>query len=332
VNDRAGSSSEVWQHLLSESESQRATIAEELDNDLLQVIAALDARLSVLHRTISPDDEVARAALKDADTMAEELRVSLRRAVLMLGTSRPLNDDLEVALKDLCARAATGSNLAYDIRIVSDEPVVSPSASMVYRVCQEIIGIVMAAEGVRRVSVDVTAHGNDWVVRIAHDPGEAGTGVTAMDHLAARDRLRNYVDGFNGALAAYDGPEGERVFEALVPRFPTRGGSWRIAAVGAQVVVDTLGIGVIIVDRAWTVVYVNRRAARDIARRPAELAGMPLWDLPASWLDDQTAAAINDAMNSRQNRTVELDESRRFRRLQCSPSAFGMLITVEEAP
>ena len=92
--------------------------------------------------------------------------------------------------------------------------------------------------------------------------------------------------------------------------------------------VDGLQDGLFVLDRQWRFLYVNRRAARDVGREPAELIGRNIWEVFPALLGTEQEAAYRKAMDERAMVALETPGAMApgWFRLAASPTAQGIAV------
>jgi PAS domain-containing protein len=325
--DSRGVPSRMLGYLLSGSEAQRSAVADELDNDLIQVAASLDVRMGILARTVALSDDPALiesvAVVRESVTA---LRGGLRRAVLLLGAANASDGDLESAMQDLGARAAIGANLSYTVIMDTNGPVPSTAAGVLYRVAQEAVSSALSSPDVTSIEIAVSATPDDWMIRVTSDGATPGCEAQTNPLTRSLERLSEYIDGMDGSVVARDDATGQRVVEALVPISPGGTAAWLNLAADAQLVFDALSLGLVVVGRSWRVLFANVAAARLLGRTPQQIEGELLWTLAEDFASPEFRDLLLGAMAGQYEGSIESSGRLPIARVWFNPSPFGTLL------
>jgi len=319
-------------YLLSGSEAQRDAVADEMDNDLIQIAAALEVRMGILARTTAHlEDESLRRTIEDARQSVRELRCGLRRAVLLLGSAHSRSGDLEAALRDLGVRASMGTNLRFSVQVEIDEAPPSTISGVLYRVVQESVSSALNSPDASSISVEIEMTDDEWVVRVVSD-GHSHAEVTEAKESVVRStrRLSEYLAGMNGRVVGRTRGQGTRVVEAFIPIGPGDVPAWLDLAADAQLVLDALSLGVLVVTREWRVLFANNSGAGLLGRRPGQVEGQLLWDLSEDFRAPKFRALLMDALAGQYAGHFTPESDLPIKRVWFDPSPFGTLLQFDE--
>ena len=314
-------------YLLSGSEAQRSAVADELDNDLIQVAAALDVRMGILARTVaaSEDPRLIESVAVVRESLTA-LRGGLRRAVLLLGAANAPDGDLETAMQDLGARAAIGANLSYTVTMDTNGPVPSTAAGVLYQVAQEAVSSALSSPDVTSIEIAVSATPSDWMIRVISDGAAPGCEAQTNPLSRSLERLSEYIDGMDGSVVARDEATGQRVVEALVSISPGGTAAWLNLAADAQLVFDAMPLGVVVVGRSWRVLFANVSGARLLGRTPQQIEGELLWTLSEDFASPEFRDVMLGSMANQYEGSIEPSGRLPIARVWFNPSPFGTLL------
>jgi PAS domain S-box-containing protein len=160
---------ELAQKVETAQEEERRLIAADIHDDPIQVMSAVDLRLSMLAER---PETITTAALAELQTTVRQSIERLRSLVFELRPASLDRDGLIVAIGQYLAHAAKETGWSYD---VIDELMREPDPELrvsIYRIVQEAVANARKHAGAQRVSVRVVTVGDGVSVRIADD----GTG------------------------------------------------------------------------------------------------------------------------------------------------------------
>ncbi|MCD5315146.1 sensor histidine kinase [Kineosporia babensis] len=203
-------------------EEERRRWAQELHDQTLQDLAALELWLAGLSRTHDPDRLA--AGVQDARGMVHEQIGVLRHLITQM---RPLALDtlgLAAAVRELSRRAegAEGSvSVACDVEHLPDD--LPPDNQVaIYRIVQEALSNALHHAGCRRIAVRAVIDGSDLVVSVRDDgvgmPAEAP--ADALTPSFGKIGMRERADSL-GAVLGWEQAEGGGTLVTL--RVPAAG-------------------------------------------------------------------------------------------------------------
>jgi PAS domain S-box-containing protein len=182
------------------SEQERRSIASDIHDDSIQVMASVSLRLQALHSDI-PDNR--QPALDEIREMVDESIERLRHLVFELRPPALESKGLVAALRQYLERS--GADAGFDYRIEDKLEVEPPRdvRTQIYRIAQEAIANTRAHAGARMVQLRVEPRGSGIGIRIQDDGG-----------------------GFDAA--AVEPVPGHLGFSAMRERAEMAGGTWDI--------------------------------------------------------------------------------------------------------
>ncbi len=208
-------------------EQERRRWAQELHDQTLQDLAALELWLAGLSHTHDP--EKLAAGVQDARGMVHEQIGVLRHLITQM---RPLALDtlgLAAAVQDLARRAEDRVSVACDVEHLPDD--LPPDTQVaIYRIVQEALSNALQHAGSRRIAVRAVIDGPDLAITVRDDgvgmPAEvpADAGPTSFGRIGMRERAESL-----GASLSWTPAEGGGTLVTLrVPNAPlSPGGSRR---------------------------------------------------------------------------------------------------------
>ncbi len=187
-------------------EDERRRWAQELHDQTLQDLAALELWLAGLSRTHDPDRLA--AGVQDARSMVHEQIGVLRHLITQM---RPLALDilgLTAAIQDLARRAEGDVSVACDVEHLPAD--LSPDAQVaIYRIVQEALSNALQHAESRRIAVRARVEGAHLVITVRDD----GRGMPASEPVESltpsfgRIGMRERAESL-GAELAWSSPEG----------------------------------------------------------------------------------------------------------------------------
>lgn len=150
---------------------ERNRLARELHDTLAHSLTGLSVQLKALDTLMGRDPAAAAAQLKDAQGTVKTGLQEARRAIQALRAS-PLEDlGLSEALRQLCARSADRTGLAFDCRIDEVGALDPLTEQAIYRVAEAALANVEQHAGAECVAVSLAAVGADRVRLEVRDDG-----------------------------------------------------------------------------------------------------------------------------------------------------------------
>ena len=164
--------------LVEAHEDERRTIASDIHDDSLQILAAVGLRLHTLRRRV--DDAAAQRTLDAVEQMVGTAVSRLRGLMFNLRPAGLDHGDLMGTIRDRLAQMQQGEDIEYDL--TGSEPGALTTAARVtlYRVAQEAIANVVKHASARHIRVSVEERDGGCLMRITDDG--AGPGEAAENH------------------------------------------------------------------------------------------------------------------------------------------------------
>ncbi|MGD0448012.1 MAG: ATP-binding protein [Candidatus Dormibacteria bacterium] len=201
--------------LVEAHEDERRTIAADIHDDSLQILAAVGLRLQTLRRRVN--DEAARSTLDAVEQMVGTAVSRLRGLMFNLRPTGLDHGDLLGTIRDRLTQVQQDEGIAYSL--AGSEPGALTTAARVtlYRVAQEAIANVVKHASASHVSVSVEERDQGCQMRIADDgAGLAAAAESLPGHLGlASMRERTEVAG--GWLRVESGALRGTVVTAWIP-------------------------------------------------------------------------------------------------------------------
>jgi signal transduction histidine kinase len=201
--------------LVEAHEDERRTIAADIHDDSLQILAAVGLRLQTLRRRVN--DKAARSTLDAVEQMVGTAVSRLRGLMFNLRPTGLDHGDLLGTIRDRLTQVQQDEGIAYSL--AGSEPGALTTAARVtlYRVAQEAIANVVKHASASHVSVSVEERDQGCQMRIADDgAGLAAAAESLPGHLGlASMRERTEVAG--GWLRVESGALRGTVVTAWIP-------------------------------------------------------------------------------------------------------------------
>lgn len=214
----------LLRNLRSHAESlERARIARELHDGVLQSLAGIEMRLDVLRRQAENAAPDVASQLAEVRDLLHEQALEARELMLRL---RPLEvdaDRLHAALRDMAERFSRSVNITTRFDWAVDRLNLSPrECNEVVRVLQEALVNVRRHSGATRVDIRVEADADTWALSIRDNGHGLGfNGRWTHEELDAQNGgphvIRERVEALRGRLAVESSAAGARL-EMTFPR------------------------------------------------------------------------------------------------------------------
>jgi signal transduction histidine kinase len=149
---------------------ERNRLARELHDTLAHTLSGLSVQLETTKAYWDVDQEMARSSLERSLAAAHSGLQETRRALKALRAS-PLDDlGLAAAIKGLADGAAARSNLALELSLPNNIPVLSPDVEQaVYRIAQEAIANVVNHANAKKLTVQLEFTGGKLKLLVRDD-------------------------------------------------------------------------------------------------------------------------------------------------------------------
>jgi signal transduction histidine kinase len=203
--------------------NERARIARELHDGIIQSLAVLDVRLEIAARRVATLNPTFSDELEQTRDLLRADRLNLRDLIERLRMTEVDAATLPHELRDYVDRFRTASGI--DVRLIWTVPHVD----LTPRQCQEVVRIVSEAlvnvrrhSGASRIVVRVTADATDWEV-IVEDNGRGFRFVGCLTHGELERRregprvIRERAAALGGSLTVRSTPTGARL-QIVFPR------------------------------------------------------------------------------------------------------------------
>ncbi len=160
--------------LVEAHEAERRTLAADIHDDPLQVMAAAALRLHTLRRHL--DSEPAQRSLEAVEEMVGGAVSRLRSLMFNLRPTGLDHGDLIGPLRDRLEQVRRGELIDYDLAGSEPQALTNEVRVTLYRIAQEAISNVVKHASARHIDVAVSEQDGGCLLRIADDgagPGEA---------------------------------------------------------------------------------------------------------------------------------------------------------------
>ena len=199
-------------------EEERAWVASELHDDVLQRIALVRAELESLWETPAPRSaDVLDARLRGINAELVDLAVAVRRIATRLHPTVVDQVGLVPALRSLADEVERGSDLDVHISAEGDlTPVAAETARAAYRIAQESLRNVVRHSGARVATVGVRVTERTLALSVQDDGRGFDTSVRSLDGLGLAS-LRERALCVGGTAEVRSRPGAGTTIEALLP-------------------------------------------------------------------------------------------------------------------
>lgn len=212
--------------LVEAHEDERRTLAADIHDDPLQVLAAVALRLHTLRRRL--DGEAARHSLEAVEEMVGGSVSRLRSLMFNLRPGGLDHGDLIGPLRDRLDQVREDEHIEYELS--GSEPVALTTETRVnlYRIAQEAISNVVKHASARHIAVAVGEHDGGCLLRIADDGAGPGGALAARPGHLGLPTMRERSELAGGWLRVEAGESAGTVVTAWVPLPPQaqRGAGW----------------------------------------------------------------------------------------------------------
>lgn len=197
---------ELLDRVVEVQESQRSRIADDIHDDSVQALAALDLRLGVVERLVradAPDCAAQVAAVRQSVTEASDRLRHLLREL----EAPPLNTTLHDGINAVVGRALYGTQIMSEV--VGDVSLTLPDPERI-QALRGVRGAVLACrrDGVRSVTVRVSELHDGVAIDVQDDRPMSGSGPEGE---VDSDRLRQAAELVGGWCRTEDSPGGRLV-------------------------------------------------------------------------------------------------------------------------
>jgi signal transduction histidine kinase len=215
----------LLRNLRSRAESvERARIAHELHDGVLQSLAGIEMRLDVLRRGAETSRPEIANELADVRDLLHEQALETRELMLRLRPLDVATDRLQAALRDVLERFSRTVDVKARLEWAVDRLPLSPrECNEVVRILQEALVNVRRHSHATEVGVRVEADADGWAIIVTDNGDGFGfTGRKTHDRLEAENTgprvIRERVATLGGTIAVESSPGGA----CLDMRFPIR--------------------------------------------------------------------------------------------------------------
>ncbi len=224
LNRISGERLRLMRLLVEAHEDERRTIAADIHDDSLQILAAVGLRLHTLRRRVN--DEAARGTLDAVEQMVGTAVSRLRGLMFNLRPAGLDHGDLLGTIRDRLLQVQQDEGIEYSL--TGSEPGALTTAARVtlYRVAQEAIANVVKHASASHIVVSVEDRDNGCLMRIADDGAGLGAAAESPPGHLGLPSMRERTEVAGGWLRVEAGDRRGTVVTAWVPLLVgTRSGS-----------------------------------------------------------------------------------------------------------
>lgn len=201
--------------LVQAHEDERKTIAADIHDDPLQVMAAVSLRLHSLRRRVS--DEPAQRSLEALEEMVGSAVSRLRSMMFNLRPTGLDRGDLLGPLRERLEQMREDDSIQFTLTGSELELLTTDARVALYRIAQEAIVNVVKHASATRVDVAVTEQDGGCLIRISDDGAGLGRTVEGRSGHLGLPGIRERAELVGGWLRVEAGERGGTVVSAWVP-------------------------------------------------------------------------------------------------------------------
>jgi PAS domain S-box-containing protein len=215
LNRVSGERLRLMRLLVEAHEDERRTIAADIHDDSLQILAAVGLRLHTLRRRV--DDEAARGTLDAVEQMVGTAVSRLRGLMFNLRPPGLDHGDLLGTIRDRLIQVQQDEGIEYSL--AGSEPGALTTAARVtlYRVAQEAIANVVKHASASHIGVSVEERDNGCLLRITDDGAGLGAAVDNPPGHLGLPSMRQRTEVAGGWLRVESGAPRGTAVTAWVP-------------------------------------------------------------------------------------------------------------------
>jgi PAS domain S-box-containing protein len=210
--------------LVQAHEDERKTIAADIHDDPLQVMAAVSLRLHTLRRRLS--DEPAQRSLQAVEEMVGSAVSRLRSMMFNLRPTGLDRGDLLGPLRERLEQMREDDSIQFTLAGSEPELLTTDGRVALYRIAQEAIANVVKHASATRVDVTVGEEDGGCLIRISDDGAGLGRAVERRSGHLGLPSIRERAELLGGWLRVEAGERAGTVVSAWVPLMsePVRAG------------------------------------------------------------------------------------------------------------
>ena len=334
----AGQQRALLAQLFSVEEAERRRIAEDLHDDSIQVLAAVNIRVESLRRRLGdlpgPEGQRTQEQLRAVGEAVCSALERIRRLIFELEPPSLSSRGINSALEDLLAFHFGESGPRWTIEAVS---VVEPPAvvgRLLYRIAHEAVTNAGRHAHARHVWLTLRREEGAWRLQISDDGlGIAALPVAEPGHLGLAS-MRERATAAGGWCTVGRSDIGGTTVEAWIPERSRL--TETLTSLGSSVraplaeLLESITDAFVAIDDEWRYVYVNERAAQILGRPALWLVGRSLWEVFPDLVGSRSYLAYREAFAQQQPREFEEIFDGRWLTQRVFPSSRGLTVFFQD--
>ena len=322
--------------LFAVEEAERRRIAEDLHDDSIQVLAAVNIRVESLRRRLvdvaGPDSlrtQEQLSAVGDAVRTAVE---RMRRLIFELEPPSLSSRGIASALEDLLAFQFGERGPRWSLDVISEPPAVV--GRLLYRIAHEAVTNASRHAHAQNVWLTLRQEDGGWRLQVSDD----GAGITAQvdpapGHLGLAS-MRERAAAAGGWCTVGRSDIGGTTVDAWVPERSRLNES--LTSVGSSLraplaeLLESITDAFVAIDDQWRYVYVNERAAQILGRPAQWLVGRCIWEVFPELVGSRSYLAYREAFAQQQTREFEDTADGRWLTHRVYPSSRGLTVFFQD--
>lgn len=319
-------------HLHQAQDVERRRIAGDVHDDTIQVLAAVNLRLQVLHRLVAAQTppDVLLQSLKLLDESVRAASARLRSVLVELDPPPVSQVGIAEQLEQRAADALADVDAEPSVQVAISAPPDETVGRILLRVAQEALTNVRKHAAARSVTLSLSESDLEYILRVEDDGRGLDDAVVAPGHLGIRSMV-DRAESVGGRCSVVRRPGGGTLVEAVVP--VSVGHPEQLQAQSARLVLEQtmaqFSESYLAVGNDWRIVFANAAAHEHLQRDPADhLVGRSLWEVFDESSAPEFAAAYRRAWRDRRQVTVtaQFGDTGRWMQNRVIPTPSGLSI------
>jgi len=324
--------------LFAVEEAERRRIAEDLHDDSIQVLAAVNIRVESLRRRLADvvDPEGLRtqeqlSAVGDAVRTAVE---RMRRLIFELEPPSLSSRGIASALEDLLAFQFGERGPTWSLEVLSELEPAPGLGRLLYRIAHEAVTNASRHAHAQHVWLTLRREEGGWRLQISDD----GAGIAAEftfqpGHLGLAS-MRERATAVGGWCTVGRSDIGGTTVDAWVPERSrlTESLTTMEASVRAPLteLLESMTDAFVAIDDEWRYVYVNERAAQILGRPAQWLVGRTMWQVFPELVGSRSYLIYHEAFAQQQTREFEDTSDGRWLTHRVYASSRGLTVFFQD--
>jgi len=323
--------------LFAVEEAERRRIAEDLHDDSIQVLAAVNIRVESLRRRLAdatgPEGLRTQEQLMAVGDALREAVERMRRLIFELEPPSLSSRGIGSALEDLLAFQFGERGPRWSLEVAPDVEPPAVVGRLIYRIAHEAVTNASRHAHAEHVWLTLRREEGGWrlqasddgagiVAQVEPEPGHLGLASMRERAAAAGGWCTVSRSDIGGTRVDAWLPERSRLTETL-----TAGSSMRAPLVE---LLESITDAFVAIDDEWRYVYVNERAAQILGRPAQWLVGRSLWEVFPELVGSQSFHTYHEAVAQQQTREFEDIAYGRWLSHRVYPSSRGLTVFFQD--